>query len=159
MVSTARFSYVRLSARKARYVVDLVRNKSVNEALSILNRTQKKGAIIVQKLIQSAVANAKTKSEIDQANLKIAKITADTAPMFKRWRSMSMGRAGMIRKRMSHLLIELDAKGAPKTQTVSETRVAKTKDVPATKVATKKTTTAPSAAKKETPKKLAKGAK
>jgi len=91
-----------------RYVIDLVRGKSVPQAFSVLERTNKGAAMPVRKLIQTAADAAKKAKNEEPENLFISKIMADQAGIMKRWRSMSMGRAGMIRKRLSHVTIELD---------------------------------------------------
>jgi len=108
MEITAKAKYVRISPRKIRLIMDEVRGKKVEEALNILSFIPKKGARILKKLIESAVANAQDKSNIDVDELKIAKIYADQGPMLKRWRPRALGRATMIRKRTSHLTVVLE---------------------------------------------------
>jgi large subunit ribosomal protein L22 len=110
MISKASATYVRLSPQKARYVADLIRNKSVLNAYSILDRTTRKPTENYKKLIQSAVDTATKLKEKNIGDLYISKVVADSAGMMKRWRSMTMGKAGMIRKRMSHLTVELDVR-------------------------------------------------
>jgi large subunit ribosomal protein L22 len=110
MESSAVARYVRISPRKIRLVMDQVRGKSVEEALNMLSFAPQKGANIVRKLINSAVANAQQNSDIDVDNLYINKIFADEGPVLKRFRPRAMGRATRILKRTSHLTIILDAK-------------------------------------------------
>ncbi len=108
MEITARARYVRISPRKIRLVIDAVRGKKVEEALKILAFMPKKGARILKKVIESAVANAQDRANLDVEDLKIAKIYADQGPMLKRWRPRAFGRATMIRKRTSHITVVLE---------------------------------------------------
>jgi len=108
MEAKAQAKYVRISPRKIRLIVDEVRGKRVEEALNILSFMPKKGARILKKLIESAVANAQENSNLDVDELKVAKIYADEGPMLKRWRARALGRATMIRKRTSHLVVILE---------------------------------------------------
>jgi large subunit ribosomal protein L22 len=117
MISKAIFRYVRISPRKIRYCIDLVRRKPVPSALSILDHSHRGAALMVKKLLLTASASAKKQHETAPEDLVVSKITADGAGAMKRWRAMTMGRAGMIRKRMSHVVVELErAKGAPKAK-------------------------------------------
>jgi len=100
--------YVRISPQKARLVVDLIRGRKVDEARVILEFTQKKAAIIVSKLLKSAVANASQKPDIDENILYVKRIFVDQGPALKRWRARAQGRAASIKKRMSHITIVLD---------------------------------------------------
>jgi large subunit ribosomal protein L22 len=107
-VAKARFT--RISARKARAIVDLVRGKNAAEALNLLHVTRKSASPIVAKLIDSAIANARDRDEnvnIDALFIKTA--FADKAPdsMMRRWRPRAQGRATRITKGMSHITIVL----------------------------------------------------
>lgn len=108
MISRAQASFVRMAPRKMRYVLDLVRAKSVPQAYSILNRTHKKASGIIRKLIMTAADAASKQHQVAAEDLKITKIYADQAGIMKRFRAMSLGRAGEIRKRLSHVVVELD---------------------------------------------------
>ena len=108
MISRAQASFVRMAPRKMRYVLDLVRAQSVPQAYSILNRTHKKASGIIRKLIMTAVDAAEKQHQAAAGDLKISKIYADQAGIMKRFRAMSLGRAGEIRKRLSHVVVELD---------------------------------------------------
>jgi large subunit ribosomal protein L22 len=108
MIAKAHARYVRISPRKIRLVMDAVRGKKVEEALNILSFMPKKGAAILKKLIESAVANAQENQNLDVDRLRIAQIYADEGPMLKRWRPRALGRATMIRKRTSHLTVILE---------------------------------------------------
>lgn len=100
--------YIRLSSRKVKIVIDLIRGKSVEEALAILAYTPKAAAPVVEKLLLSAIANAENNLEMDRSNLYVAECFADQGPTLKRYRAQSMGRATPIRKRTSHITIILD---------------------------------------------------
>ena len=108
MSAKAQARYVRISPRKIRLIIDEVRGKKVEEALNILSFMQKKGARILKKLIESAVANAQENSDLDVDELRVAKIYADEGPTLKRWRARALGRATMIRKRTSHITVILE---------------------------------------------------
>ncbi len=112
MISKASASYVRISPRKVRYVIDLIRSKPVIQAQGILAGTPRRAGEILEKLLGQAVDAAEKNSQVPIENLVISKVTADGGPTMKRFRAMSMGRAGVIRKRTSHIQLELDlAKG------------------------------------------------
>ena len=108
MISKASASFVRISPRKVRYVIDLIRRKRVEEAQGILNGSPRRAADIVRKLLNQAVDAAVKNSNAQSSNLVISKIMADGGPTMKRFRAASMGRASVIRKRTSHITIELD---------------------------------------------------
>lgn len=111
MISRAVCKFIRMSPRKARLVADMVRGKSIDEAQAILTNLEVKPRHYVQETLKSAVANATIiDHDILPSDLYISKITIDGGPMFKRYRAGSMGRAMMIRHRMSHISIELDKK-------------------------------------------------
>jgi large subunit ribosomal protein L22 len=108
MEVTARLRFGRIAPRKARLVADLIRGKRSEEALNILTFTKKAAAKILIKLLKSAVANATQKKIIDIDRLYIKKITVDQGPTMKRYTPRAHGRATMIRKRTSHIMIVLD---------------------------------------------------
>ena len=109
MEAKAIAKYVRMSPIKLKPVADLVRGKDVNEALTILKFTPGKGAEIVEKVVQSALANADVK-ELDTDNLYVAEVYANQGPTMKRWRAGSQGRASIILKRSSHVGVTLREK-------------------------------------------------
>lgn len=109
MEAKAVAKYVRMSPIKLKPVADLVRGKDVNEALTILKFTPGKGAEIVEKVVQSALANADVK-EMDTDNLYVAEVYANQGPTMKRWRAGSQGRASIILKRSSHVGVTLREK-------------------------------------------------
>jgi large subunit ribosomal protein L22 len=100
--------YVRIPPQKVRLIMDEVRGKKVEEAIRMLTFSPQKGAHLLRKLINSAVANAEANKELDVDTLFIKKIFADQGPMMKRFLPRAMGRATRIRKRMSHLTVILD---------------------------------------------------
>lgn len=111
MVAKAVAKYIRVSPRKVRTVIDLIRGKSASQALNILLHINKDAKHPVEKVLKSAISNAETKAPSSKAeNLYISKIIADEGPMLKRYRAAPMGRATMIRKRTTHILVELDLK-------------------------------------------------
>ncbi len=109
-VVQAHAKYVRTSARKARLVCDHIRGKSVDEAVAILAHTPRAVAEDWEKLLKSAVANAEHNHELLGDDLKIHAVFADEGPTLKRFRPRAMGRATPIRKRTSHLTIQLTPK-------------------------------------------------
>ena len=105
--ASARFS--RIAPRKARMIADLVRGRDAAEAIQLLQFTNKSGAPVVQKIIESAVANSQ-QDGADVDVLFVSKATVDKAPnkFNRRWRPRAMGRATRITKGVSHIVIELD---------------------------------------------------
>ncbi|MBN1871525.1 MAG: 50S ribosomal protein L22 [Candidatus Omnitrophica bacterium] len=109
MIAKATAKYVRISPKKARLVTRVLKGMPINKAYAVLGSINKKSSAILYKLLKSAFNNAQKKdSTINEADLYISKIVADSGPMLKRHRAMSMGRAGMIRKRTSHITVNLD---------------------------------------------------
>lgn len=108
MEAVARARYIRVSPQKARLVVDLVRGKTAQDALHILTFTRKAAAQTVKKLLESAIANATHKGNIDVDTLYVKGIWVDPGPTWKRFQPRAMGRATRIRKRTSHITIVLD---------------------------------------------------
>ena len=106
----AKLSYARISSRKVKIVIDLIRNKSVGEALAILKLTPKAGSEIVEKLLLSAMANAENNHEMDVEKLYVAEVFANQGPTLKRVRPRAQGRAFRIRKRTSHITVVLKEK-------------------------------------------------
>lgn len=107
MIAHANGKHIRISSRKVRLVIDLIRGKDVATAAAILVQAEKRAAEPIGKLLNSAVSNAKQKG-LDESQLFISKITADSGPSWKRFRPAPFGRATRILKRTTHLNIELD---------------------------------------------------
>lgn len=99
--------HIKMSPRKVRLVVDVVRGKTVDEALDQLKFVKKLAVKPVIKLINSAVASAKHDFEIEQDNLKIAEIKVDEGNTLHRWKPRAFGKASPIRKRSSHISLVL----------------------------------------------------
>jgi large subunit ribosomal protein L22 len=108
METSAVAKFVRISPRKIRLIMDQVRGKRVDEALNMLSFAPQKGAPILKKLINSAVANAEQNSGVDVDALFVKRVYADEGPTLKRFRPRAQGRATRIRKRSSHLTVVLD---------------------------------------------------
>lgn len=104
----AKACYIRMSPRKIRLVVNVVRGMNVETAKIQLRFMKKVAAQPVLKLLDSAVANAEHNFQLKRENLFIKSIVADQGPTLKRWRPRAFGRAGMIRKRSTHIKIVLD---------------------------------------------------
>ena len=103
--ATAR--YVRISSRKVKIVIDLIRGKKVDEALAILMYTPKAAAPVVEKLLLSAIANAENNLNLDKSNLYVAQAMVGPGPIMKRIRPRAQGRAYRIEKRSSHITLVL----------------------------------------------------
>jgi large subunit ribosomal protein L22 len=105
MEVTAKAMQVRVSPRKMRLVVDLVRGRDVNEALGILKFTPNKAAVDVARTIRSAQASAENNYDLDPDDLYVKTIYADDGPTFKRWRPRARGRVNQRLKRTSNLTV------------------------------------------------------
>lgn len=105
----------RQSPRKVRLVANLVKNKPVDKALIILSFLPKRAALPMKKLIESAIVNAKQVNGTDKDNLIVQNIRVDKGFVFKRFRARARGRSAPIRKRTSHVLVQLTEK-TPNTQ-------------------------------------------
>ena len=106
MEARALTKYIRISPRKMRLVIDLVRFRPLAEAQTTLRNLNKKAARLVEKTLASAAANAKQKKMVEE-RLYVKEIRADGGPMLKRFMARSMGRADVILKRLTHLDIVL----------------------------------------------------
>lgn len=96
---------VHLSPQKARLVADMIRGKRVDSALNILNFTPKKGAEVIKKVVESAIANAEHNEGADIDELKVVSIYVDKGIVLKRIRARAKGRAGRITKPTSHITV------------------------------------------------------
>ena len=110
---TARLRYARISARKMRYVVDLIRGKDYNSAIAILRSCPKRGAMFCKKLLESAFGNASDiintrELDIDVNKLHVVEARVDPGPIIKRWRPSSVRRPNMIKKRLCHVIFALE---------------------------------------------------
>jgi len=109
MIAKAQGKFLRISPTKTRQVIDLIRNKDASEAESILLMLNKRPKELLIKILRSAIANAKTKG-FNAEQLYVSKIICNVGPSWKRFKAAAMGRAAPIRKRSSHIKIELDLK-------------------------------------------------
>lgn len=110
MEAKAVAKYVRISPRKARIVLDLIRGKNVQEALAILKYTPKAAAPVIEKVVKSAAANAEHNYNLDGDDLFVAETFANEGPTLKRFRPRAQGRASRINKRTSHITVVLKEK-------------------------------------------------
>jgi len=108
MISIAKARNVRTSPRKARLVIDEIRNKRVDAALAMLKFTPNKGARLIEKVVQSAAANAENNHNMDGKNLKITLAMVDGGPLMKRIRYAPQGRGYRMVKRLSHITIGVE---------------------------------------------------
>ena len=121
-----RLQRIRIAPRKMRLVVDMVRGKNVALARDVLRFSKNRGARILSKLLDSAVATAKSLGQGDESSLRVLKIAVDEGPKLKRWRARAKGSAYPIQKKVSHITLILDeVKGAKSVQpSAKETKTA-----------------------------------
>ena len=100
--------YQRISTRKAKIVLDLIRGKSVNDALAILAFTPKASCPIVEKVLKSAIANAENNLNLDRSTLYVAETYADQGPTMRRFRIVSKSMVHGYEHRLSHITVVLD---------------------------------------------------
>jgi len=110
MIVKAEAKFLRISPTKVRQVIDLIRQKDVLEAQSILFNLNKRPKEFLVKILKQAVGNAKVKG-FNPQQLYISKIICNVGPTWKRYKAAAFGRAMPIKKRTSHIKIELDIKG------------------------------------------------
>jgi large subunit ribosomal protein L22 len=110
MQATARLRFAKLSAQKGRLVADQIRGLPVEEALNILMFSNKKGAELIKKVLDSAIANAENNEGADIDELHVASIMVDEGPTMKRIRARAKGRASRILKRTSHITVTVAEK-------------------------------------------------
>jgi large subunit ribosomal protein L22 len=152
--AVAKARFVRVSPRKARRVIDLVRGRSVADALDILRWAPQAASEPVAKVIASAAANAQNNNGLDPSTLVVATVYADEGPTAKRIRPRAQGRAFRIRKRTSHITVVLESRPAKDQRSATSTRArraeaskAAAKKAPATKAPATKSPTKKAAAK------------
>jgi len=110
MEAKAIAKYVRMSPMKVGIVLDLIRDKNVNEAFAILQYTPKDAAVVVNKLLKSAVANAENNFDLDVENLIVSEAFVNEGPTMKRFRPRAKGSASPINKRTSHITVVVSEK-------------------------------------------------
>jgi len=107
MQVSAKLTFIRITPQKVRLVVDQIRGKKVDRALEILRFSPKSVAKTVQKLLESAIANAEHNEGADIDELKVSKIFVDDGPTHRRFQARAKGRAARILKRTSHITVEV----------------------------------------------------
>ena len=105
MEAKAHAKSIRIAPRKAQLVVDLIRGKQVGEAIAILRHTPKAASPVVEKLLNSAIANAEHNYSLDVNKLVVTEAYVNQGPTMKRFRPRAMGRASRINKRTSHITL------------------------------------------------------
>jgi large subunit ribosomal protein L22 len=159
--AVAKARFVRVSPTKARRVINLVRGKSVSEALDILRWAPQAASLPVAKVIASAAANAQNNNGLDPATLVVASVYADDGPTAKRIRPRAQGRAFRIRRRTSHITVVVesrptkDARGSQSASTARARRAQASKAAAAKAPAKKATATAEKATVEKAPAKKA----
>jgi len=160
--AVAKARFVRVSASKARRVIDLVRGKSVTDALDILRWAPQAASEPVAKVIASAAANAQNNDGLDPSTLVVATIHADEGPTANRIRPRAQGRAFRIRKRTSHITVIVESRPSREDRATTQStrsrraqgsKAAAAKKAPATKAAAETTAPEKAAAKKAPAKK------
>lgn len=107
MAFTAKHRFARIAPRKARLVMDLIRGRKVDDALALLQFSKKRAAVLIDKVVRSAVANA-SEQEADTAELVVKEAWVDPGPIIKRFQPKDRGKAYSIHKRTSHLVVSLE---------------------------------------------------
>lgn len=110
MEAQAHLKYSRIAPRKAQLVADLIRGKQVGEAIAILRHTPRAASPILEKLLNSAIANAEHNHSLDVSKLVISQVYVNQGPTLKRFRPRAMGRASRINKRTSHITLAVSEK-------------------------------------------------
>ncbi|MEX2415401.1 MAG: 50S ribosomal protein L22 [Paenibacillaceae bacterium] len=108
--ATASVNHVRIAPRKVRLVIDLIRGKEVGEAIAILRHTPRAASPVIEKILNSAIANAEHNYQLNPNNLKIESAFVNEGPIMKRFRPRAMGRASRINKRTSHITLVVSEK-------------------------------------------------
>jgi large subunit ribosomal protein L22 len=107
MEAKAHAKYIRMSPRKIKVVLDVIRGKNASEAMAILKHTPRAAAPVVAKLLKSAMANAENNNKMDVSKLYVAETYANQGPTLKRFQPHAQGRAFRILKRSSHITVVL----------------------------------------------------
>jgi len=126
MIITATQKNTRQTARKVRYVADVVKKLSIEDAFKQLAVMERRSTLVVMKTLRQAVANAMNNHNLAFADLKIKNIVIDVAPTYKRWRAVSRGRAHTILKRSCHVKVELETKEVEADKVIEKKEVKKT---------------------------------
>ena len=108
MAFTAKHTFARIAPRKARLVMDMIRGRNVDDAISMLRFAKQRSSGMIEKVIRSAVANANETDTPPRNTLYVAKAWVDPGPIIKRFQPKDRGKAYPIKKRTSHLVVTLD---------------------------------------------------
>jgi large subunit ribosomal protein L22 len=108
MAYKATHRFARISPRKVRPFADMIRGKFADDALNLLRFQPNRGARLLEKVLRSAIANAEDHRAPNLNNLMVMDVRVDGAPMFRRLRPRARGMAHIIKKRMSHISVDLD---------------------------------------------------
>lgn len=135
MIIKAKLRFTRISPKKAREVINLIRGKHIHEAQDILTNLNRRNSKIILGLLNSAISNAK-QTDKETNDLYISKIIVNEGPFLKRHRAEAFGRASLIKRRLSHIEIELD-RLVPK---VKKTKISKQPQTTSSHGATRKKT-------------------
>jgi large subunit ribosomal protein L22 len=144
--AVAKARFVRVSATKARRVIDLVRGKSVSDALDILRWAPQAASEPVAKVIASAAANAQNNEGLDPSTLVVATVYADEGPTSKRIRPRAQGRAFRIRKRTTHITVVVESRPSREERPAQSASAARARRAQASKAAAAKKAPATKAA-------------
>jgi large subunit ribosomal protein L22 len=112
--------YIRISSTKVKLVIDLIKDKSAEDAIDLLALTPRAAAVAVKKAVQSAVANAVENNKVKEENLFISNIYVNEGPTLKRFKPRARGRASRIRKRTSHITVIVSDGKAEKVEEVKK---------------------------------------
>ena len=144
MIIVATQKNSRQPARKVRYVADVVKKMSIEEAIRQLAVMERRSSLVVLKTLRQAIANATNNRQLQLADLQIKNIVVDEAPTYKRWRAVSRGRAHTILKRSCHVKVELMTEPTEKQEGIAS----KAKATNKTKVEVKQATSTSSKSSK-----------
>ena len=108
----ATHKFARIAPRKARLILDLIRGRDVDDAITMLRFAKQRASGMIEKVIRSAVANANEQEVPSRNTLFVAKAYVDPGPIIKRFQPKDRGKAYEIKKRTSHLVVEIDQRGA-----------------------------------------------
>ena len=108
MAFQAKHSFARISPRKARLLMDLIRGRDVDDAITLLRFAKQRASGMIEKVVRSAVANANESEVAPRGTLYVAKAWVDPGPVIKRFQPKDRGKAYSIKKRTSHLVVTLD---------------------------------------------------
>lgn len=121
MISKASAKYIRISTRKMRKVMDLVRGMNAVKAETLLNNLSKRPCLYIKRVLRSAVDSADKRFHVPASNLYISLIKADGGPLIKRFKAASMGRASEFLHRTTHITLELDEIKVPEKKISADT--------------------------------------